>query len=163
LILSAARAGEVRYAKWDQIDFGARVWVVPADLAKSRREHRVPLTAATVAILNAVPRVNDYVFAGTKGAMSHSCFQDLLERMGHGDVTPHGFRSTFRDWAGEQTSFAREVAEMALSHAVGDATERAYARGTMFEKRRALAEAWAKFCERPMPTGDVVAIGAGRA
>lgn len=153
-ILTAARSGEVRGATWAEMDLTARVWTVPAARMKAGREHRVPLSARAVEILEAVKPLASgdaaaLVFPSSKGkALSDAAFQALLIRMGRkGELTPHGFRSSFRDWAGEVSTFPRELAEQALAHSVGDATERAYRRGDALHKRRALMDAWAGFVE----------------
>ncbi len=149
LILTAARSGEVLGARWDEVDIDAKVWTVPAGRMKAGKEHRVPLSARAVEILQKVKplRDGDYVFPGQRKAkgLSIMAFEMLLRRMG-ADYTTHGFRSAFRDWAGEATNFPRDVAEQALAHAVGDATERAYRRGDALEKRRKLMDAWANYC-----------------
>jgi integrase len=151
-ILTAARSGEVLGAQWSEIDLAARVWTVPAARMKGGREHRVPLSDRAIAILLAAKAArtpeHPYVFPGMKWRkpLSSMALEMVLRRL-EVDATPHGFRSTFRDWAGEVTSFPREVAEAALAHVVGDATERAYRRGDALEKRRALMEAWANHCE----------------
>ena len=153
-ILTAARTGEVIGAKWGEINFAERVWTVPAERMKSDREHRVPLSEAALAILAQmrVIRSSEFVFPGLRAGkpLSDMSLLMLLRRMGRGDLTVHGFRSTFRTWAAEQTNFAREIAEMALGHIVGDAVERAYQRGDLAEKRRQLAEAWARYCTAPL-------------
>lgn len=158
LILTAARSGEVMGATWGEIDLKAKVWTVPAARMKAGREHRVPLSAAAIKVLEAVAplaaarpegadRAKAPVFPGHgKGGLSVMAFSMQLRRMGV-DVTAHGFRSSFRDWAGEASNFPREVAEAALAHTVGDATERAYRRGDALEKRRRLMDAWAKYIE----------------
>ncbi len=151
-ILTAARTGETIGAKWDEIDLVARVWTVPASRMKAGKEHRGPLAPAAVAILEqaAERRENDYVFPGARGgALSNMAFLMLLRRMEHGDLTTHGFRSTFRDWAAERTGFPREVAEQALAHTLPDKVEAAYRRSDLFDKRRKLMEAWARFCMTP--------------
>jgi integrase len=149
LILTAARTGEVREAKWSEIDLQKAVWTVPANRMKNAREHRVPLTPAAMATLAPLheARISDYVFPGQRSGkpLSQMAMDMLMRRMKAGDYTVHGFRSAFRDWAGEETQFPREVAEAALAHTVGDATERAYRRGDALEKRRALMQAWAAF------------------
>jgi integrase len=148
LILTAARTGEVIGARWSEIDLQAKVWTVPAARMKAGREHRVPLSPQAVAVLEkaAKARRNDQVFPGPgkDRPLSTNAFRALLIRLGV-DVTPHGFRSSFRDWAGEASTFPRELAEAALAHNVGDATERAYRRGDALEKRRKLMIAWAAF------------------
>jgi integrase len=152
LILAAARSGEVRLARWSEIDLQAKVWTVPAKRMKAKREHRVPLTSRMIEILEAVDekkRARDaLVFPGAKEGRpwSDMTLGKPLARMTHRGVTVHGFRSTFRDWVGEATEFQREVAEAALAHTVGDATERAYRRGDALDKRRKLMEAWEAFC-----------------
>jgi integrase len=150
LILTAARTGEVLGATWDEIDLAAKVWTVPAKRMKAGREHRVPLSPAALAVLDklAALRQGDHLLPGhcKEQPLSGMAFAMLLRRMGVG-VTVHGFRSTFRDWAGEASTFPREIAEQALAHTIGDATERAYRRGDALEKRRRLMEAWARYCE----------------
>jgi integrase len=156
LILTAARTGEVRNLTWDSVRLAEAIWVVPAHKMKAGKEHRVPLSARCIKILRereAVRTDDPHVFPGRDGKLGESAFQHLLKRLGRRDITAHGFRSSFRDWAGESTGFPREVAEHALAHVVGDASERSYARGDMFTKRRKLMEAWASFCARPLPLG----------
>jgi integrase len=158
-ILTAARSGEIRGATWSEIDLAAGVWTIPADRMKAGREHRVPLSAPVLALLNALPRVvgTDLVFPNTKGAaLSDMTLTRVLKRMGRPDITGHGFRSTFRDWAGETGTHAREVIEHALAHQLKDAAERAYARGTLFDKRRRLMDDWAQYCNTVLPTSGVV-------
>jgi integrase len=148
-ILTAARSGEVLGATWSEIDLDARVWTVPAERMKAGREHRVPLSARAVEILNSMSavRASDFVFPGmrTNRPLSVMALEMVLRRM-KVDTTVHGFRSTFRDWTGERTAFPREIAEAALAHLVGDEVERAYRRGDALEKRRSLMDAWASFC-----------------
>lgn len=163
-IFTAARSGEVRGATWAEMDLANRVWTVPAKRMKAGREHRVPLSARAVALLTKVrPLAGDdgdaVVFPNQKGEpLSDAAFQALLIRMGRqGEFTPHGFRSSFRDWAGEVSTFPRELAEAALAHVVGDQTERAYRRGDALEKRRKLMDAWAKFID-PIATGSNVTL-----
>ncbi|MFN3815165.1 tyrosine-type recombinase/integrase [Brevundimonas sp.] len=167
LIFTAARSGEVRGATWAEMDLKAKVWTVPAMRMKAGREHRVPLSARAVQILEAVqPLANGeagaVVFPSAKGKpLSDAAFQALLIRMErNGQFTPHGFRSSFRDWAGEVSTFPRELAEEALAHVVGDATERAYRRGDALEKRRKLMNAWAGYCD-PNRSATVVPIRRG--
>lgn len=158
-ILTAARSGEVRGATWAEIDLDAKVWVVPGRRMKAGRDHRVPLSARAVEILEYVRlrsagKPSDVVFPSIRNAapLSDAAFSALFDRMKlkRGEITAHGFRSSFRDWAGEETDHPREVAEAALAHVVGDATERAYRRGDALEKRRMLMDDWAKFCD-PQP------------
>jgi integrase len=165
-ILTAARTGEVIGAKWDEINVVERVWTVPAEHMKAGKEHRVPLSDPALAILEklAAVRQNEFVFPGGKVGrpLSNMALLMTLRRMGHENLTTHGFRSSFRDWAAERTSYPAEVAEMALAHAVGDKVEAAYRRGDLFQKRRQLAESWAKFCATPSEAGQLVSISAAR-
>ncbi len=151
-ILTAARTGETIGATWAEIDVERGLWTIPANRMKGGREHRVPLCARALEILR-LQRVDDTapgepVFHGRRRGrpQSNMAFLMVLRRMGLGEITAHGFRSTFRDWAAERTDAPNEVAEMALAHSVGDKTEAAYRRGDMFEKRRQLADAWAAYC-----------------
>ena len=150
LILTAARSGEVYEAKWVEIDLEAAVWTVPANRMKAGREHRVPLTDAALAILKPLneAKQSDYIFPGYKSGrpLSIMAMTMLMRRMKLGHLTVHGFRSAFRDWAGDATAFPRELAEAALAHVVGDMTERAYRRSDALEKRRELMNAWDNFC-----------------
>jgi integrase len=152
-ILTAARTGEVIGAKWSEIDFAERLWTVPAERMKSAREHRVPLSDAALAILEQMQAIcqGDFVFPGGKAGrpISNMAMLMALRRMGPGDLTAHGFRSSFRDWAAERTDFPNEVAEMALAHAVSNKVEAAYRRGDLFHKRRQLMDAWSRFCTGP--------------
>ena len=156
-ILNASRSGEVLGALWSEIDRKAKVWTVPAARMKSGREHRVPLTSRALEILDRVEavRTGDYVFPGQKRdrPLSVMSMEMLLRRM-EVPFTVHGFRSSFRDWAGERTAFPREIAETALAHVVGDATERAYRRGDALEKRRKLMEAWTSYVGKGRPSAQ---------
>ena len=160
MILTAGRRGEVLGARWDEIDFDAKCWTVPASRMKSGKEHRVPLSMRCMAILKGMrAKTNgDLVFPGRGGQLAAPAFERLLKTLGHGDVTSHGFRSSFRDWAGETTNFPREVAEAALAHRVGDAVEQAYRRGDALEKRRKLMEAWASYCSHSHSDARVLAF-----
>jgi integrase len=162
LILTATRTAEVIGATWAEIDFDAAVWTIPAERMKSRKEHRVPLSRPALAILKRLDkhRHGEFVFTGAKPdrSLSNMALLMLLERMGRSGLTVHGFRSTFRDWAAERTSFSREVAEHALAHSLPDKVEAAYRRGDLFDKRRRLMDAWAKFCDRPIPEGKVLPL-----
>jgi integrase len=155
LILTAARSGEVLGARWDEINMAAKIWTLEASRMKAGREHRVPLSARATAILEQIAsiRTGDLVFAGQRRRrpLSKTALAALVPDGG----TVHGFRSSFRDWCGNETSFPREIAEQALAHASGDTTEQAYRRGDALEKRRALMQAWAQFCE-PGVAGNVV-------
>ena len=170
-ILNAARTDEVISMRWDEIDHAAKLWKVPAERMKGKREHRVPMSDPTLAILREMMPAGPesigrkYVFRGAKPGrpLSNMAMLELIRRMnaerevvglskwtdpkqGGREVAPHGFRSSFRDWAAERTNFPREVAEAALAHIDGDETELAYKRGDLFDKRRRLMEAWAKYC-----------------
>lgn len=160
VILTAARSGEVRGATWAEIDRGANVWTVPAARMKAGKEHRVPLSDAALALLDALPKMagTDLVFPAPRGgALSDMTLLAVLRRL---DVpaVPHGFRSTFRDWASERSNYPRDVAEMALAHVIGDKVEAAYRRGDLFEKRRLMMIDWATFLaqvERPAQVIDL--------
>jgi integrase len=150
-MLTAARTGEVRGAVWNELDLDSAVWSIPGERTKSGREHRVPLSPRSMQILREVrsARQGEHVFPGVKGGLGESIFQKLLKSLGHGDVTVHGFRSSFRDWAGEATNFPSEVCEAALAHATGDRVEQAYRRSDALEKRRRLMEAWSAYLAKP--------------
>ncbi|MEI8397420.1 MAG: tyrosine-type recombinase/integrase [Rhodospirillaceae bacterium] len=148
-ILTAARTGEVIGATWGEIDLEAAVWIIPAERMKAGREHRVPLSERALDILRTMAehRQGDIVFPSTRGnPLSNMGMAMLLRRMNRDDLTAHGFRSTFRDWAAERTAYPNEVVEMALAHAVGNKVEAAYRRGDLFEKRRRLMDDWSAFC-----------------
>jgi integrase len=149
-ILTATRTGEVVGALWQEIDLDGAMWVIPEARMKAGKEHRVPLSGCAIEILQALPREdgNPYVFIGDRKGkpLSNMALLMTLRRMGRTDLTTHGFRSTFRDWAAEQTAYPNEMLEMALAHTVSDKTEAAYRRGDMVEKRRRLMADWAKYC-----------------
>jgi integrase len=155
-ILTATRTSETLEAEWQEIDLAQQVWTIPGIRMKNGKPHRVPLTEAALAVLANLPRLagSDYVFPGERmnRPLSNMAFLMLLRRMGRGELTAHGFRTTFRTWAAECTSFPREVAEMALSHAVGTAVERAYQRGDLFAKRGQLMDAWTDYINASLPT-----------
>jgi len=159
-IFTATRTAEVIGAKWPEIDLKARVWTIPAERMKAKREHRVPLSAPAVALLEEIGRGEGFVFPGaSKGKpLSNMAMLATLRRMGRADLTAHGFRSSFRDWAAEQTGFPSEVAEAALAHVVGDKVEAAYRRGDLFEKRKTMMEAWARYCTTPEQPADIVPL-----
>lgn len=151
-VLTATRSGETLNASWAEIDLEAKVWTIPAQRMKAGKEHRVPLTSRMLEILERLALVRqggDYLFPGNKKGkpLSGMAMAMQMRRMGYGDYTVHGFRSSFRDWAAEETSFPREIAEAALAHAVGDMTERAYRRGDALERRRDLMTAWFTHCK----------------
>jgi integrase len=161
LILTAARTGEVIGARWSEIDLTTGVWTIPAERMKASIEHRIPLSEQALGVLQrpAAGKVNDVVFCGQKPgrALSNMALLMMLRRMGRGDITAHGFRSTFRDWAAERTTVAGEVAEAALAHVVANKTEAAYRRSDFFEKRRVLMQQWGSFCnERTSHDGATV-------
>ena len=149
-ILTATRTGEVLGAEWDEIDLEAEVWTIPAKRMKASRIHRVPLCARAIAILKKLQKIrtSNFVFPGRKKMrpLSNMSMEMILRRMQVKDATIHGFRSSFRDWVGNETHFPREVAEAALAHAVGDQAEQAYRRSDALDKRRALMDAWADYC-----------------
>lgn len=156
-ILTAARSGEVRGATWDEIDLTAATWTIPAERMKMKREHRAALNDEAVALLQSLPRSGDLIFPNSKGAiLSDMTLTAVLRRMGRGDITAHGFRSTFRDWCSERTNYPRDVAEMALAHAIGDKVEAAYRRGDLFEKRRLMMRDWGKFTGMIQNEADVL-------
>lgn len=151
LILTASRTGEVLGCRWNEIDRAKEIWIVPGTRMKAGRDHRVPLSSPALAILDTMGplRVGDssLLFPGRNNKpLSSMAMEMLLRRMKVQDVTVHGFRSSFRDWAAEETPFPRETAEAALAHIVGDSTERAYRRGDALERRRELMQAWADWC-----------------
>jgi integrase len=159
-ILTTARTGETIGAKWPEVDFATKIWTVPASRMKAGKEHRVPLSDAAIAVLTHVyeTRTGDYIFHddGSNGPLSNMGMLMLLRRMSRSNLTTHGFRSSFRVWCAECTSFPREQAEAALAHAIGDKTEAAYQRGDLFEKRRKLMQAWGAYCSKPPAEGKTV-------
>ena len=150
-ILTATRSGEVINARWQEFDLKKAIWTIPAIRMKAGHEHRIPLTTRAAEILKSLHKLphNEHVFPGNAQGkpLSNMAMSMLLKRMGKTEITVHGFRSTFRDWASEQTSFPHETCEHALAHRISDKAEAAYRRGDQFEKRRKLMEAWAAFCE----------------
>jgi integrase len=165
VILTAARSGEVRGATWGEIDTDEKVWTVPASRMKAGKEHRVPLSAEALALLKALPRMaaTDLVFPAPRGGMlSDMTLTAVLRRM-QVPAVPHGFRSTFRDWAAERTNYPRDVAEMALAHAIGSKVEAAYRRGDLFEKRALMMADWAKFLARVETKATVIEFPTSRA
>jgi integrase len=151
LILTAARSGELRKALWSEID--GSTWIIPAAHTKLHKEQRVPLAQRALDILASLPRINDFIFAGHRigQGLGGDAMIEVLRGLpfrasGENELTVHGFRSTFRDWAAERTAFSNEVCEAALAHAVKGKVEAAYRRGDLFEKRTRLMEAWAVYC-----------------
>lgn len=165
-ILNASRTEETIGARWDEIDLTSKIWTVPAARMKAEKDHRVPLTPCSIEILKALPREagGEFVFPGGKAKqhLSNAAMAELLKGMAYPSTTPgrlatvHGFRSTFRDWAAEQTNYPREVAEAALAHVTKDKTEAAYKRGDALEKRRRLMSEWERYCSKPAPVASTV-------
>lgn len=151
LILTATRTSEVLGMQWEEVDMTERTWTIPAGRMKMGKEHRIPLSSATIKILKTqkAQKQSNYVFPGQKenAPLSNMAFLQLLKRMERTDITAHGFRSTFRDWVGETTHYPREVAEAALAHMIKDKAEAAYARGDLFKKRAEMMKAWADYLE----------------
>lgn len=158
-VLTAARTIEALGAQWPEINFADKVWTVPAERMKAGKEHRVPLSFRAIEILKALDavKINEFVFAGLKPGrhLSDMSLLMMLRRSKRDDITVHGFRSTFRDWAAETTSFPNFVVEMALAHAIEDKVEGAYRRGDLFQKRRKLMDAWSNYCGRDPKAGIV--------
>ena len=167
-ILAAARTNEVTQARRSEIDWNAKVWIVPSERMKAHREHRVPLTDRAIKLLESLPVEvgDDFLFIGlqTGCPISNAAMATLLKKMAPKSTTPgkvatvHGMRSTFRDWCAERTNFPRELAEAALAHVLDNKTEAAYQRGDLLLKRRKLMEAWATYCASPARSGEVVSI-----
>ena len=164
-ILTACRSGEVLGAQWEEFDLDKKVWTIPAVRMKAGHAHRVPLTDRVLDLVRSLPKMadNPHVFPGNARGkpLSDMAMAMQLRRMRREDITVHGFRSTFRDWASEQTSFPHETCEHALAHRISDKAEAAYRRGDQFEKRRKLMEAWAGYCE-PKAAGQVVPMTRAR-
>jgi integrase len=163
-ILTAARANEVVSAQWPQIDLKAEVWTIQAEAMKARTEHRVPLVGRALEIVKQMAeiRTSEWVFPGRKPGkpFGHNALNECLQRrLGVTGATQHGFRSTFRDWVGDKTSFGRDLAEAALAHKVGSDVERSYRRGNALERRRELMRAWDSFCAS---RGNVTSIASRR-
>lgn len=151
LILTASRSGEVRGANWNEIDFVNKVWTIPGDRMKAGREHRVPLSEHAVRLLKSLPRIagTDLVFPSSKRTpLSDMTLAAVMRRM-EVNAVPHGFRSTFRDWVGDHTTYPRELAEHALAHTIESKVEAAYRHGDALEKRRGMMQAWASYCDAP--------------
>ena len=167
-ILTACRSGEVRGAAWDEFDLEAGVWIIPGERMKAKKEHRIPLSSKAIELLRKqqaeFPGV--IVFPGMKvkdgkqTQLSDMSLTAVLRRMEQNEITVHGFRSTFRDWAAESTAYPGEMVEMALAHTIGNKVEAAYRRGDLFEKRRRMMEDWARFCDTVQSAGEVVPIRA---
>jgi integrase len=156
-ILTCTRTGEAPRSCWDEVNFAEKLSIIPPERMKAGREQRIPLADAAIEILRALQRLppSPFVFAASKFRPVMIMLLQL-GRIGRSDLTVHGFRSTFADWCAERTNFPSELREMALAHAVGNKVEAAYRRGDLFQKRRQLMNAWAKFCTQPPPAGAVV-------
>jgi integrase len=167
VILTASRSGEVRGATWGEVDLAGATWTVPSSRTKTAKEYRIPLAKPALDLLDEMKALTGaentaLVFPGASGAKPLS--DVALSKLVPSGATTHGFRSSFRDWAGETTAYPREVIEMALGHRVGDAVEQAYARGDLFQRRRRLMDDWATFCGQVAPaSGSVVPIRQGAA
>ena len=169
-ILTACRSGEIRLATWAEFDLDARLWVIPAERMKAEREHWVPLSTAALTLLESLPRMGELVFPGVRDSrpLSDMSLTAVLRRMNASSrwldaktgkpIVVHGFRSTFRDWAGESTSYARETIEHSLAHNLPDKTEASYARGTQTDKRSKLMQAWADYCDTVPVVANVTPI-----
>jgi len=163
IVLTAARSGEVRFATWDEIDLKNKVWTVPAERMKARKDHRVPLSDSAIALLERTPRLGDLLFTAPRGGvLSDMSVSAVCKRM-KVDATPHGFRSSFKDWARNCTAYPDEVSELALAHVNSDATRAAYARDELLGKRAKLMSDWARFVEVPIEKGEVIGIREERA
>lgn len=159
-ILTATRTGEVIGARWDEFDLKGKTWTIPPERMKASKEHRVPLCGRAVAILNELAKLGgEFVFPGLKPKkpLSNMAMLTLLRRMERADLTVHGFRSTFRDWAAEQTAYPHEMAEMALAHTIDNKVEAAYRRGDLFKKRIRMMQDWQRHCENQQSKAAVVA------
>ena len=151
LILTATRSWEARAAEWDEIDFHNRVWTVPAERMKTKKQHTIPLTDEALALLESMPKLGTYIFGGARGGtISDTMVSKVPKTLGY-DVTAHGFRSTFKDWARMHTEYADEISELALSHVNDDRTRAAYARDGLLDKRRLLMTEWAQFISTHPP------------
>ena len=161
-ILNAARTGEVIGARWSEINLAQKLWTIPAGRMKAKKEHRVPLTDRALQILKALPREADFIFPGSrKGTpISNMAMAQLLKRMNRHDITVHGFRSTFRDWAAERSNYPNHVVDMALAHVISDKVEAAYRRGDLFAKRARLMSEWARYCGKPHREATVTPLRA---
>ncbi|MEO6823710.1 MAG: integrase arm-type DNA-binding domain-containing protein [Nitrosospira sp.] len=158
-ILTACRSGEVRFATWEEINLKDKVWVIPAERMKAGKEHRIPLSDSAIAVLKQMDNSTKLIFPGRDEGkpLSDMSLTAVLRRMDRGDLTAHGFRSTFRDWASESTAYPQHVAEMALAHTIGDKVEAAYRRGDLFTKRTRMMQEWANYCNQTQ-SGEVVPL-----
>ncbi|MGM0593476.1 MAG: tyrosine-type recombinase/integrase [Pseudomonadota bacterium] len=155
-ILTAARSGEVRLATWEEIDLGAKLWTIPGERMKAGKPHRVPLSDDAVKLLKEIPRLSEYVFTAPRGGVLSDMSMSAVTRRMKVDAVPHGFRSSFKDWARSSTAYPDEVSELALAHVNSDATRAAYARDELLPKRARLMADWSKFLNAPAQSGEVV-------
>lgn len=160
LILTVPRTTELRLAEWPEIDIDKKLWTIPAARMKAGVRHRVALSDAAITLLQEVPNISDYIFSGWKkgSPLSDGGMSSVLKRMGRTGITVHGFRSTFRDFIGEETGFPHRLAEFALAHQLTDEAEKAYARGDMLNKRLAMMNAWALYCDSKLGANNVIAF-----
>jgi integrase len=163
-ILTAIRSGEALGARWEEFDLTSKVWVIKGERMKAGLEFRVPLSDQAMALLRSLPREGDqdgFVFIGPQRdrPLADKSLRGVLRVLGRSDVTVHGMRSAFRDWAANETHYPRELAEQALAHAAGNPTELAYRRGDALERRRKMMESWPAYCDRDVSAdADVVAL-----
>jgi integrase len=157
MILTATRTSETINATWDEIDLEAKVWVIPAERMKARREHRVPLAPSVCDLLGSLPRINAFMFPGMKNSISRSAFFATVKAIDP-EITAHGFRSTFRVWCAERTSYPEAIAEQCLAHEIGSAVSKSYKRTDLFDKRRRLMAEWARYCQSPAISAEVLAL-----
>lgn len=161
-ILTACRSGEVRGAVWEEFDLEAGIWIIPPERMKAKKEHRVPLQEKAIQLLRKQKELfpNGYVFPGMKEGkpLSDMSLTAVLRRMEQNEITVHGFRSSFRDWAAESTAYPNEMVEMALAHTIGNKVEAAYRRGDLFEKRRRMMQDWSNFCDTVIKAGEVIPL-----
>ena len=161
-ILTACRSGEVRGAVWEEFDLDAGIWIIPPERMKAKKEHRVPLQEKAIQLLRKQKELfpNGYVFPGMKEGkpLSDMSLTAVLRRMEQNEITVHGFRSSFRDWAAESTAYPNEMVEMALAHTIGNKVEAAYRRGDLFEKRRRMMQDWSNFCDTVIKAGEVIPL-----
>lgn len=157
-ILTACRSGEVRFAVWEEINLKHRIWIIPGERMKAGKEHRIPLSDAAMAVLDQMDKETALIFPGRRGTrVSDMSLTKAIRRAGYDNVTVHGFRSTFQDWAADCTAYPQYVADMALAHSIKDKVEAAYRRGDLFAKRTRMMEDWANFCNQTQ-SGDVVPL-----
>jgi integrase len=159
IIFTAARSGEVRGATWAEIDFESKLWTIPEDRMKSGKAHTVPLSESAVELLKSLPHTGKHIFNNSRGnSLSDATISKAPKRIGY-DVTAHGFRSTFKDWARKYTGYADEISELALAHVNDDKTRAAYARDELIDKRRLLMADWDRFCHQAPVSGDILTLG----